>query len=71
MQDYHRTAADLLTIPSVFCCFFLQRDQGKEFSISTSFGSDQQQVPRRSQGEIWGLWSLLAACLCQSLCSYL
>lgn len=53
----------------VFCfVFFLQRDQGKEFSFSASFGSDPQQVFCRSQGDIWGLWSLLTACFCQSLC---
>lgn len=43
-----------IKLPS-FCYvffFFLQRDQENEFSFPASFGSDQQQVPCGSLGDI-------------------
>lgn len=55
---------------SSFCYLFflfLRRDRRNAFPFFASFGSDQQQVPSGSPGDIWGLWSLPAACFCPSL----
>ncbi len=56
-----------LAVLLLFVFFACKEIKRRTFPFPASFGSDQQQVPRGSQGDIWGLWSLFTACFCQSL----